>query len=62
MIDEWFTRNIERCEGERERARTEADKRLWTDALDVYRHLQSCPLRHGKQGDPMVAECEEKLE
>ena len=62
MRSEWFERNILRCEGERERARSEADRRIWGDAIEVYLHLQNCPLRHGKVGDPLSPNCEEKYE
>ena len=61
-MSDWYVENIARCEQERDKCPAEADKRLWGDAIEVYRHLQSCKLRHGKQGDPLQPKCEEKFE
>ena len=60
MMNDWFLMNISRCEDERDKCSLESDRRLWNDALEVYRHLMTCRLRHSKIGDPMSPMCEEK--
>jgi len=44
-VNEWFSENISRCSAERDRNHGK-ERDLWTQALECYKHLLECKLRH----------------